>query len=178
MKNQFTRRQFISQGGAGAAALALAPLLAQTARAAQGLPAFGRGFGPLSPKLPLNTATLPANLQNVALLSLPGGFEYTAISCVGQTLTDGSPVPGAHDGMAAYRGGAGTTILVRNHELSSSGQAVVVSGGTPYDTASRGGTTTLVLGPEGELLQDYGSLAGTARNCAGGLTPWGSWLTC
>jgi secreted PhoX family phosphatase len=178
MKNQFTRRDFISAGGAGAASLVLAPLLAQTARAAQGMPAFGRGFGPLSPKLPLNTATLPANLQNVALLSLPEGFEYTAISCVGQTLTDGTPVPGAHDGMAAYRGGAGTTILVRNHELSSSGQAVLVAGGTPYDTARRGGTTTLVLGPEGELLQDYGSLAGTERNCAGGLTPWGSWLTC
>lgn len=178
MSTNFNRRHFLSAGAAGAATLVLAPLVAQSARAAQGMPAFGRGFGPLSPKLPLNTATLPANLQNVALLSLPEGFEYTVISCVGQTMSDGAPVPNGHDGMAAFRGGAGTTILVRNHELGTSGQAVQVFGGAPYDAARRGGTTTLVLGPEGELLQDYGSLAGTERNCAGGLTPWGSWLSC
>jgi hypothetical protein len=30
----------------------------------------------------------------------------------------------------------------------------------------------------GEWLDSWSSLAGTIRNCAGGVTPWGSWLTC
>src|SRR5690606_28544980 len=42
-----------------------------------------------------------------------------------------------------------------------------------------GGTTTLVLDAATlEVEREYRSLAGTIRNCAGGITPWGSWLTC
>ncbi len=47
-----------------------------------------------------------------------------------------------------------------------------------YDTKGRGGTTTLIVTPNRTLVQHYGSLAGTYRNCAGGPTPWGSWLSC
>jgi hypothetical protein len=31
---------------------------------------------------------------------------------------------------------------------------------------------------EGSLIETTDSLSGTIRNCAGGPTPWGSWLTC
>ncbi len=42
-----------------------------------------------------------------------------------------------------------------------------------------GGTTTLVLDADTLAVeQQYRSLAGTIRNCSGGVTPWGSWLTC
>src|SRR5690606_1303454 len=89
-----SRRHFFSVCGAGAAVAMLTPLAVHADCARRGLPAFGRGFGPLEPKLPLNAAELPANLRNVPILALPKGFEYTAISITGETMTDGNPVPG------------------------------------------------------------------------------------
>ncbi len=34
-------------------------------------------------------------------------------------MNDGYKVPGGHDGMGAFAGANGNTILVRNHELSA-----------------------------------------------------------
>ena len=59
------------------------------------------------------------DLRNQPLISLPPGISNPAISCTGQTMSDGSLVPGDHDGMAAFQGPRATTILVRNHELSN-----------------------------------------------------------
>ena len=55
-----SRRTFMSMMGAGGASLSVAPLLALQAGIARaaapaGEPAFGAGFGPITPKLPLNT---------------------------------------------------------------------------------------------------------------------------
>ena len=42
-----------------------------------------------------------------------------------------------------------------------------------------GGTTTVVYNLKtGRTERQHLSLGGTAVNCAGGVTPWGSWLTC
>jgi secreted PhoX family phosphatase len=43
---------------------------------------------------------------------------------------------------------------------------------------SLGGTTTVVIAADGQVEKQFLSLAGTIRNCAGGPTPWGSWVTC
>jgi secreted PhoX family phosphatase len=90
-------------------------------------------------------------------------------------MDDGQPTPGSHDGMAAFFK-RGNTHLVRNHER---GNGTSFAPGATYDPTSAGGTTTLVFHPgRGEWLGSAPSLSGTIRNCAGGPTPWDSWLTC
>lgn len=185
-----SRRDFMKFVGAGAM---LAPLAALYSRAAIGAPVFGAGFGTLTPSLPLNTndlisyrldGTVAFDLRGVPLMTLPEGFRYWVISWTGQTMSDGSRAPGDHDGMAAFRGANGTTVLVRNHELRNreakfgDNAGVVVPDGLKYDSWCNGGCTTLILDDEGQLLGHFSSIGGTNNNCAGGLTPWGSWLTC
>jgi secreted PhoX family phosphatase len=77
--------------------------------------------------------------------------------------------------MAAFPGGGSRVRLVRNHER---GNGTPFSGAY-YDGSGSGGTRTLVFDTkEGSLIECSDSISGTLRNCAGGPTPWGSWLTC
>ncbi|MEM9173238.1 MAG: alkaline phosphatase PhoX [Pseudomonadota bacterium] len=118
------------------------------------------------------------------LLDLPPEFSYRVVSTSGQMMDDGFLVPDAADGMGCFELDNGEIALVRNHELvppQDSGGVV----GEAYDTFAKslvplpGGTTTMVLDSATlALKRQYRSLAGTIRNCGGGTTPWGSWLTC
>jgi uncharacterized protein len=178
----FSRRKFLALAGASAAgATVLSPLEAYYAKIARGQMVKVTGYGLLEPKLPLNaselTNTVAGNLSRETILALPPGFNYRVLSVTGQTMSDGTIVPAGHDGMAAFPGPRNTTILVRNHELGTSSPNPVV-GSTRYSTGAQGGTSTLVVGPNRELIKDFNSLAGTIRNCAGGPTPWGSWISC
>ena len=97
-------------------------------------------------------------------------------------MTDGSPTPGIFDGMAAYRGRGNSTILIRNHEnRSRDGEvAVAVPAGKRYDPDPnvRGGNTKLVVGRDRRVKESLAVLGGTHTNYAGGVTPWGTWITC
>ena len=128
------------------------------------------------------------------VIDLPASFSYEVISVSGKPMSDGFITPGLPDGMAAFPGPDGLTIIVRNHEL------MPFEGPTPYGkqnellsriedrfiydrgygkTPHNGGTTTLVYDTrEQKVVRDFLSLTGTTRNCAGGPTPWNSWITC
>ena len=110
-------------------------------------------------------------------------------------MRDGLLVPGSHDGMAAFAGENGRIVLVCNHELGPADGPLSAVGdafsdlpesvqGKFYDrgegkTPGAGGTTTTIYNPEsGKTEHQHLSLAGTEYNCAGGPTPWGSWLSC
>lgn len=162
------RRDFLKVGGMSTAALALGTtgilsLGTNNALAAPGTGSFS-GYGPLVK-------------DPGGILDLPRGFQYRVISEEGEKLSDGRPIPAMFDGMAAFSGPHHSTILVRNHELSGNTNYPVF-GKNPYDKDNTGGTTALVVDPNRKVIDEYVTSAGTIRNCAGGATPWGTWLTC
>ena len=128
------------------------------------------------------------------ILDLPQGFTYHAFSTVGERMADGLLVPGGHDGMGAFPGPHGKTILIRNHELGTGPQTAQsfahdkrlreIDPEKIYDPGKGakpglGGTTTVVYDTKtGALESHYLSLMGTLRNCAGGITPWNTWVSC
>jgi secreted PhoX family phosphatase len=115
------------------------------------------------------------------LLALPEGFRYTVVAQSGVTrLETGEPTPGDPDGTAAFvRHGGNGSVLVNNHEISGSDPNPVPRiPGFVYDPAQGGGTTNIEVDKDGNRVREYVSLAGTLNNCAGGKTPWETWLTC
>jgi uncharacterized protein len=167
------RRRFL-QGALGAAGAGLAltgPFTAFGARAAGArgaAGAAGAGYGPLFPVRDQTTG--------LELLRLPRGFEYMSFGWRNDPMSDGTPTPSSHDGMAAFRDGD-MVRLVRNHERGT-GTPFAPAGAT-YDPLASGGTTTLVFDPDqGQLVESHASLSGTIRNCAGGPNAGSAWLTC
>ena len=174
-----TRRNLL--GGLSAAAVGFAGLkLLGTADPAVARPDV-EGYGPLIPD--------PAKL-----LDLPRGFTYRIVSRQGEPMSDGLLTPAAFDGMAAFpvRGSGSQIALVRNHEIwpaDKQGGAFHAGGpsvprGKIFDFAADGnpkfgGTSTLIWDIRAQrVVRSHLSLAGTCGNCAGGPTPWGSWLSC
>ncbi len=176
---QITRRSFLqsavaaTMGFRGWQTLSAAPASAD---------ATTTGFGPLI-------------ADSAGIVDLPRGFAYSIISRMGDRMDDGLLVPGQPDGMGAFPGPDGRTVLIRNHEMLASWRERGPFGrkNELLDPAARdlvydfgrgkqpclGGTTTLLYDTRARRLEkQYLSLAGTQYNCAGGVTPWGTWITC
>ena len=169
-----TRRTFVKAAVGGGIALG-GPLSALAAQAAEGKVRRSVGYGPLRPT--------PEEGSGVVYLDLPRGFRYRVISRDNEIMSDGNPTPGIFDGTGAYPGPHGTTVLIRNHENRSRPNEVpvVVPAGKRYDNDPnvRGGNTKLVVDNRSRrVLESFAVLAGTHTNCAGGVTPWNSWITC
>ncbi len=184
MKYNISRRQFFSYGAVAVASAAV-----------------GFGFSGVSRKLIKHVPGFrpdPPYVFNETpsqLLDLPEGFVAHAFSRTGEIMNDGLWVPGKHDGMAAFPGPNGKTILIRNHELVATDKNIGPFGWNNekishvditkiYDLGSKklpclGATTTLIYDTRsGKLERHFLSLVGTIRNCAGGITPWNTWVTC
>lgn len=196
-----SRRGLLKGGGAAVAAAFAGPIamlagrvaeastLAQQAASTAQCAAAGASvlldspYGPTAPVADLTTG-LP-------LIELPAGFAYKSTGWRGDPMSDGLPTPAAHDGMGivvSRRVGRGQEIvLVRNHEQSTStNPANIVGQGretvAKYDTGLTGanyqiGGNTNLVWRDGSWVGSFATLGGLNRPCAGGATPWGSWLS-
>ncbi|AOR35024.1 Tat pathway signal sequence domain protein [Streptomyces fodineus] len=179
-----TRRGFAGESAVAGAGVALAGSVGALATAPNALAATdidcghaesahedhqGVGYGPLA-------------ADPNGILALPAGFSYEIITYSGRTrLESGEFTPSRHDGTAAFEGPRGTTLLVNNHELAGARATwphpVPLTDGLVYDPAAAGGCTVVEIRHGGDVAEWVG-IAGIAANCAGGSTPWGTWLTC
>lgn len=121
-------------------------------------------------------------------LALPRGFTANRVTTIDvePLLNDrGGAVigrtPSNLDGTGAFDVQQRIRLIV-NHECRANARVTVpLVPGTVYDAgvpSGMGGNTVVEVEADGTFVQQWVGLSGTIRNCAGGETPWGTWLSC
>lgn len=146
--NGMDRRTFLRNAALGSGALALGPGFWKQAFAAPAQP--GTVYGAL--RAPdANGVRIPAGFTSRELAT-----SFLPVGTTGYTW-HASP-----DGAACFTTDDGGWIYVSNSEVP----------------APLGGVGALRFDKDGEINGAHRVIAGTNINCAGGPTPWGTWLTC
>ena len=157
------RRQFLQAGLAVAGCFALGRDFWKQAYAASALP----GPGPYG-------ALLPPDENG---LMLPAGFKSRRLATAYQPVALGTGGQSQYLWHRASDGGGvipqpdGGWIYVNNSEIP------IVADEFPAST-EQGGCGAIRFDADGNVVDAYSILSGTNNNCAGGVTPWGTWLSC
>lgn len=96
-------------------------------------------------------------------VQLPEGFHSRIIARSSQPVITGASYlwHSAPDGGACFATADGGWIYVSNSEIKN-----------------KGGVGAIRFDADGQIIDAYSILENTSRNCAGGATPWGTWLSC
>lgn len=95
-------------------------------------------------------------------LRLPSGFTSRLVARSGDPVGDtGLQWHAAPDGGACFPTDGGF-VYVSNSEVDN----------------GAGGVSAISFDHDSNIVDAYSILSGTRRNCSGGVTPWGTWLSC